>query len=148
VRLHLSGWSGEGRSSIERSASRLAGVLSASANVRTRNLLVHFDPSVLTAEEIRLAAEQALIECRGAVPLQDSTYRAVFRVTCYGVVAHVAVDLTFYTIAFAGPFGMVGHAMGAAHLAIDSFIWLATLTSALWLLLASREDTAAATATA
>lgn len=134
VRLHLTGWSGEGRSSIERSVGGLAGVRLASANSRTRNLLVQFDPSAVTAAEIRDAAERAVHECGSDGAIADSKYRAAFQVACYGIVAHVAVDVVFYTVAFAGPFGLVGHALGATHLAIDAFIWMATLASALWLL--------------
>jgi Cu2+-exporting ATPase len=44
VRLHLSGWSGEGRTALEDSLRRVPGVQYARANSLTGNVVIHFDP--------------------------------------------------------------------------------------------------------
>src|SRR5579883_1515704 len=59
ARIHLSGWSGQGRRKIESHLRALPGVLSAEANPATGNALIRYDPTE-TDEQDLLAAARAL----------------------------------------------------------------------------------------
>src|SRR6266487_4440042 len=52
LRVHLPGWEGKGKRSIETELRQVQGVQSAQANALTGNILVQFDPSVTNKQAI------------------------------------------------------------------------------------------------
>jgi cation transport ATPase len=70
VRVHLPGWSGWGQRRLESHLRELQGVLSASANAFTGNVLVRFEPSQVNVTDILAAARDALQEVLDT-PLED-----------------------------------------------------------------------------
>lgn len=59
VRVHLPGWSGQGKRLLEREVHRLQGIQRVQANPVTSNLLVIFDPQILS-QQVVLHTLQAL----------------------------------------------------------------------------------------
>ncbi|MBV9228996.1 MAG: hypothetical protein JOZ18_06755, partial [Chloroflexi bacterium] len=59
VRVHLPGWSGQGKRSIETVLREVPGVRSIQAKPLTGNILIHFDP-LLTNEPTILAVVRTL----------------------------------------------------------------------------------------
>ncbi|MBV9279774.1 MAG: haloacid dehalogenase, partial [Chloroflexi bacterium] len=60
VRIHLPDWSGQGQRALETRLRQLQGVISASANALTSNVLVRFDPAAINTGAI-LAAVRAVL---------------------------------------------------------------------------------------
>src|SRR5260370_24442409 len=52
VRVHLPGWSGQGKRNIETRLREIEGVSSTQANPVTGNILIQFDPSVTNEQTI------------------------------------------------------------------------------------------------
>ena len=59
MRIHIPGWSGQGKRAIETTLSKVQGVDNARANALTGNILIEFDPAVTTEQAI-LAVIQTL----------------------------------------------------------------------------------------
>jgi cation transport ATPase len=70
VRVHVPGWSGQGKRRIETRLRAVQGVRSAQANALTGNILVQFDPRV-TNEQTLLAMVHSLVTDTGSEPEND-----------------------------------------------------------------------------
>src|SRR5437764_145137 len=66
LRVHLPGWSGNGRHLLEARLCRLPGVRRAEANPLTRNLLLCFDPQQTTQETLLAALAEMAVDAPAA----------------------------------------------------------------------------------
>src|SRR5260221_6794652 len=78
VRVHMPGWSGQGKRSIETRLREVQGVRSAQANALTGNILVQFDPTV-TNEQTILAMVNSLVTDASGEPENEPAPPPVVR---------------------------------------------------------------------
>src|SRR5215469_12197467 len=78
VRVHLPGWSGQGKCSIEAQLREVAGVWSVKANPLTGNVLIQFDPSI-TQEQTVLAVLPSLEPDTTGTPDDEPPLPSVIR---------------------------------------------------------------------
>jgi len=131
LRVHLPAWSGADSAHLARRLSQLTGVVQAKANGRTRNVLVHFEPTHIGSEALleALACLQAELALRLPGNQRGGLALPVVRGVAQGVVAHAVLDTLLYgaTIwAYAAGWTWVGH-VGVLHFFVDLFVWTVTL---------------------
>ena len=134
LRVHLPGWEGGGRDEIEAGLRGLGGVDSARANPLTGNVLIGFDPRVITEKDL-LAALARLVPgrpgARGRNEFGGDGHggrgSTVLRAGLRGLLGHALVDTLFYTVTFAEPFGLPLAGLGVLHLGFDVVAWGAAL---------------------
>ena len=78
VRVHVPGWSGQGKRSLETRLREVQGVWSAQANALTGNILLQFDPTV-TNEQTVLALVKSLVKDVSSEPENEPAPPPVVR---------------------------------------------------------------------
>src|SRR5258707_344758 len=78
VRVHVPGWSGQGKRSLETRLREVQGVWSAQANALTGNILLQFDPTV-TNEQTVLALVKSLVKNVSSEPENEPALPPVVR---------------------------------------------------------------------
>ena len=72
VRIHLPGWSGEGKRNLEANLRKVEGVRGVQANAVTGNILIQFDPTI-TSEQNLLTIAGTLAKEASSVPESERT---------------------------------------------------------------------------
>ncbi len=78
VRVHVPGWSGQGKRSLETQLREVQGVRSVQANALTGNILLQFDPTV-TNEQTVLALVKSLVKDVSSEPENEPALPPVVR---------------------------------------------------------------------
>lgn len=135
LRLHIPSCAHVSVKQIETWLSRIQGVRGARANPLTGNILVHFDPDVITDQDLlkevhRGEAVRGTPSSPQAIEKSHGSSPSLLRVGVRGLLGHAVVDSVWFATGYLGhSLGLPLAGLGPLHVLVDIAVWTLALRS-------------------